>query len=90
MPPDLWARFDVSEDPNYPEHLGDYFHLLPFGARADNFGEIELACVSRNGIDVEHLQEASRTIEHRKKCPVCYDYWMKRRAEQQDRKGSDA
>ncbi len=76
---ELWARFDVSEDPNYPERLGNHFHLLPLGVRTDNFGEIQVACAPRNGVDVEQLQEASRTIEQRKKCPRCYEYWIEHR-----------
>lgn len=86
MPPDLWARFDIPPDVYKASvEYKDRFHLVI--SDLEVFGEMGLcfACydwVTANDASLtiaNVLAEASRTVEHRKKCPDCYDYWMKRR-----------
>ncbi len=76
MPPDLWARDDI---PGSQLVTGDHLHLICI----NDWGFLWTACqpqhVTTRGVFLKFLIEASRTVEHRKKCPLCYEYWMKRR-----------
>ena len=99
MPPDLWARFEAPEGflSGEPSVYGERFHLLtePLSEQIDIF--VLIGCQEAkaealygygnepNYPELSWMVEMSATVEHRKKCPACYDYWMKRRAEQQDR-----
>lgn len=86
MPPDLWARFDTPDPHFQPREHPDKHHLVVSDLGEYRFGVVNLACVSPLSIirpNLQCLAEASRTVEHRKKCPDCYDYWMKRREEVQ-------
>lgn len=84
MPPDLWARFEVPPGLDHYPTLGDKFHLLNT-FRAHMWGVLPLACLTGVplGYPVQFLRELSDRIEHRKKCPACCEYWMKRRQRQQ-------
>lgn len=93
MPPDLWARFECPDRFLFgqPSDYAELFHLLtepPF-EQIDIFAmigcqELKAQAVHGYGNEPEYPQlpwmvEMSATVEHRKKCPACYEYWMKRR-----------
>ena len=89
---DLWMRFDQPEGFQPREHT-DKHHLITSDLDECKFGEVNLACVSPLVIihaNLRHLAEASRTVEHRKKCPACYDYWMARRRNRQAERAQGA
>lgn len=78
---ELWARFDVGCGHS------DLFHLMISDLSFASVCGVEVACgktiLSKDDYLDDVLVEASRMVEHRKKCRYCYDYWMKRRKQRQ-------